>query len=234
MRAKFEEYIVKSKKKDVDNTYILTLSPKNASKINFLPGQFLLVKNPKYKNPNELHSFSITSSPASKVIELCIKKYGSWTQSLDDVKRGDILMLNGPHGKFTFNSKLNNIVFLVGGIGIAPTMSMLRTIFEKNTSTSITLINGSRTPATIVYKKELANLTKKINLKIVHIFSHLEEQDRWKGYRGFITKDIIKKEIKLETDPTFFLVGPPIFVGKMGNALIALSVPKKNIRKELL
>lgn len=235
MTPKFGEYIVKSKTKEVDNTYIFALLPKNGKQIDFLPGQYLLVKNPKYKDPEELHPFSIASSPTNKkTLELCIKRYGFWTQALDNIGKGDILMLNGPHGKFIFNDRLKNIVFLVGGLGITPIMSILRYISEKKRPIQVSLIYGSRAPEVIVYKKTLSLLARKMNLKIVNVFSDLKDKNLKKGYCGFITKDIIQKEIKLALNPTFFVVGPPVFIDKMNSALSALSVPRKNIQKELL
>ena len=232
----FEEYIITKLDKAPGDIYILQLKPKNSSQVfDFLPGQFCQMKNPGYKNPQETHLFSIASSPLSKeYLELCIKIYGFWTQNLSQKRVGETLYISGPLGKFTWSENIKNAVFLAGGIGITPFMSMLRFILDQKLNPHITLLYGSRTRDTIAYQKELKNINKKLpNLKVIHILSHLKPEDLWTGYRGFITKEILQKEVDVISQPVFFICGPPVFVDLMKKLLKELQIEENHIRFEL-
>ena len=232
----FEEYVIDHIDALPGDVYLLKLKPKSSPQVfDFLPGQFCQVKNPDYKNPQESHLFSIASSPTSKdYLELCIKVYGFWTQSLSQKKVGETLHISGPFGKFTWSENIKNAVFLAGGIGITLFMSMFSFFIAQKLNPQITLLYGSRTEDTIAYQKELENINKKLpNLKMVHILSHLKPEDTWTGYRGFFTKDILQKEIDVNSQPIFFICGPPIFVDLMKKLLKDLSIEEERIRFEL-
>lgn len=230
----FQSYTISQIRREKGDLIILQLINNHAPVFDFLPGQFCQIQNPSYITPEETHLFSIASSPMQKkYLELCIKVYGNWTQSLAQKSVGETLKISGPFGKFTYESQ-NDAVFLAGGIGISPIVSMLRYIKDNRLHPTITLLYGSRTPDTIAYKDELDQLSSFIpNLKIVHILSHLTPSDSYDGYRGFITKDIIEKETDRGVNPTFFICGPPIFVQLQNDILQELHIPKDHIRQEL-
>lgn len=220
-----------------DNSFVIKAKPiKKGSVFRFDAGQYCFLQNPYAPNPHELRPFSIASSPQTKdYLEFCIKIYGDWTFSFSKIKKEDTLVIEGPHGAFIWDRKIEHAVFLVGGLGITPIISILRYLSEKKYTPQITLIYGNRDSNKVVYYDELAEINKKIpSMKIVHIFSHLPKNSSWTGYKGFITEDIIKKEGNLLSTPTFFIVGPPIFLAKMDVLLANLEVKKDNIKKELL
>lgn len=232
----FGTYTISSMERVVYDVYTIHLIPSNNHSVfSFLPGQFCQVRNPLYKNPEETHLFSIASSPTKrKYIELCIKVYGNWTKALGEKRVGDTLNIAGPFGKFIWTNDIKQAVFLAGGIGITPMLSILRYVNEINPNQSITLLYGSRTEDTITYKEELNSLAKSMpNFKIVHILSHLKDKDAWSGYRGFITKEIFQKELTDLKDKTYFLCGPPIFVQLMNKILSELNIDEKMIHQEL-
>lgn len=232
----FEDYQIIEIKPEGEEAFILKLKPRNSNQIfSFLPGQFAQIKNPKFEKPDECHLFSIASSPDNKdYLEFCIKTYGFWTQALSKLKVEDTLKVKGPFGKFVFDLSLTNIVFLIGGVGITPVMSMLRHIDGKKLEGNFVLLYGNRDEKSIAYKNELEDLSSKIKaLKVVNVLSELDPSSNWKGYKGFITSDLIQKEVNLESKPTFFLCGPPIFIQKMKEALKQLNVSEEKIKIEL-
>lgn len=232
----FDDYIIENTKKLPGDTLIFRLKPKNSPSVfHFSPGQFCQVKNPLYAKPEETHLFSIASSPVVRDhLELCIKIYGFWTQSLLNLKEGNILQIAGPFGRFIFEDTINNAVFLAGGIGITPMISMLRYIAGRKFNPNITLLYGSRTKDTIAYKEEIDSLRQTLpRLQVIHILSHLKPEDIWPGYRGFITREILQKEVNLSNNPVFFICGPPVFVLLMKKLLSELNISENNIRQEL-
>lgn len=234
----FQEYRVLAVEEEVPGTFLVRVKPgDNKAIFEFLPGQYCQIKNPQYGKPQDIHTFSIASSPLTNDhLEFCIKVYGNWTKTLSEIKTGDTLQIAGPMGEFIWNKDTDsNAVFLVGGVGISPIMSMLRYINEQKYQGNFTLVYGNRTQATIAYNQELAMFTKQIKeLNIVHIFSHLLPDDPWKGYRGFVTADILQKEVNFTVRPTFFVIGPPIFIEKMNAVLKSFGVQENKIKQELI
>lgn len=70
--------------------------------------------------------------------------------------------------------------------------------------------------------------------RIVHIFSHLLPNDPWQGYRGLVTSDVLQKEVDFYIEPTFFVIGPPIFIEKMDAILKDYNVQDHKIKHELI
>ena len=234
---KLNEFIVTNKRQEVDNAFILNLAPVEEKEVfPFLPGQYCFLQNPKAKELEDLRPFSIASNPEQKrQLEFCIKIYGEWTQTFSKIESGEHLFVSEPQGKFFWDDAISSAVFLVGGLGISPIMAMLRHIAVVGKNPQLTLLYGNRTPETVIYKGELEALQNKLsNFRIVHIFSHLSEIDPWKGHRGFINGEIIRQEADLDKEPTFFIIGPPIFIDKMNQTLKELGVKPEHIRQELL
>lgn len=225
------EYELLEKKQETPDTFILRLSPKN-EQFDFKPGQHALLSNPIQQGV--FRPFSMASSPLNKkYLEFCIKTYGQWTGKLVNLPIGSRILVSEPKGKFIWDDDLTNAVFLTGGIGISPVMSILRYIHETGQKPNLTLLYGNRTPTAAAYRDELEELKGKIPLRVVDIYSDILENDPWNGHRGFITKDILQKEIDFSEKPVFFIVGPSIFIEKMEKALANLGVAKETIKKEL-
>jgi propane monooxygenase reductase subunit len=227
------------KEKAVDNSFIIRLKPIATKTVfTFEPGQYCLLQNPFTQDKRDLRPFSIASSPEVKhALEFCIKIYGDWTKSFSHIKEGDAIQLTGPFGNFIWNDAINNAVFLVGGTGIAPIMSMLRTITARRRNPHIKLLYGNRTPETILYKEELDRLQKDVsNFQLVNIFSEYNEEEKSYGpyYHGFISTDIVKKEVDFSGKPIFFVIGPPIFIEKMNILLAEFQVKPEQIIQENL
>ncbi len=230
----FSPYTISEIIQAVPEVFIIKLKPKIGSTFSFLPGQFAAISNPNYSNPAEPHYFSIASSPLSQDhLEFCFRVYGNWTQAFSKKQIGEEIFVSGAFGSFVWNENIDQAVFLAGGVGIAPFMSMLRTLHLKNQTPEITLLYGSRTLETIIFKNELEQLVKTINtLKVVHILSEVGPTNQWSGARGFMTAEFIKKEVEEMQTPKFFLCGPPIFVQKLNQVLSALQIAPEKISKE--
>lgn len=231
----FTPYKISEKIQVLHDSYIYRLIPqKNVVIPSFQPGQHAFLKNPKSNQHSEEHTFSIASSPTQKnYLEFCIKTYGDWSDELNSTTHiNDTIDVSEIQGSFMWDSRISNAVFLLGGIGISPIMSMLRFIEHNKKTPHLTMIYGNRTPETVLYKEELEKLKKTIKLKLVDVYSHLPENHTWSGYRGFITSEIIKNEVQMDAKPSFFIIGPTIFVEKMKEILLKLHVKEKNIITE--
>lgn len=232
----FHQYTVISKEFIHHDTFILQLQPEHQKEVfPFIAGQYTHLKNPNYL-PEEAHPFSIASSPHTKnYLEFCIKIYGDWTENLSEIEKGATLYVQDPEGDFIRHPHDTHMVFMAGGLGISPIMSMLRFIHEEKHNADVTLLFGSKSEDAIVYKKEIDQMEKDMpHLKVIHVLSHLPENDPWPGYRGFISSEIVKKEVNLEKKPQFFIIGPPVFIEKMQELLFELGVKESQLRLEHL
>lgn len=230
----FQTFIIQEKRIIEPTVIIIRVYPQASAEIfPFRPGQYVKIRNPKYTKKDEEHFFSIASSPKEmNYLEFCVRQYGNWTQAFFQLQEGDVIEIDDPMGTFTWDDKEKNVVFLVGGTGISPVMSMLRYLRDTNSDTKVTMIYGSRNRV-IVYKDELDQLEKDMkDFRVVHILSEAADDKEWRGYHGFITRDIIEKEINFTQKPTFFLTGPSIFIDKMVNLLLQMGVNPDKIKNE--
>lgn len=156
--------------------------------------------------------FSLVSSPNQlSYYELAVKRKENGFVSnylIDKIKIGDILEATEPLGDLYYNQIFhgNNLVFIAGGSGITPFISMLRNITEFNLKLNVWLFFGCLTEEDILFRAELDNIqSRRSNIKVKYILS--EPGSNWKGACGFITKDIILDEIKTIDDKFFYIVG---------------------------
>jgi NAD(P)H-flavin reductase len=154
---------------------------------------------------------SISSAPLEKdFLQFSILKMGRVTSALHETEVGEIIGIRGPYGNnFPIeNWKGKNLIFIGGGIGLAPIWSVLQTALKKKEDYGkLTLIYGARTSKDLVFKEELEKLNKKMK---VHLSVDVEEKD-WKEYVGFVPQNVIDK--KPSPDNSISITcGPPIMI----------------------
>lgn len=164
----------------------------------YISGQFAMIAHPEVKllaNPNALKwaSYSISSSPEQKgMLEFCIGD-GSPTgvsRKLMNLKVGDEMLIKGAFGKFLLDENAPEYVFLATGTGIAPLISMIRTLLSKNKTVPITLYFGFRYPSQYMYREEIEELQKKYaNFKANIVASRPD--DAWAYNKGHV-QDTLK------------------------------------------
>lgn len=197
----------------------------------YLPGQFLILRLVQNGYLREAHPFTISSSPTMERPAVSIKAAGDFTGQIAKVKPGDRALLDAPYGRFSFlNHPAGKYIFIAGGIGITPFMSMLRYMRDQCQSPEILLIWGNRTEQDIAFRAELAALEQAWpNFRAVHILS---EEKNWQGESGFITGELLQKYGGDLAKQEIFICGPPIMMQKTIRGLRALRVPRRQIHFE--
>jgi len=154
---------------------------------------------------------SISSSPQVKdYLQFSILKMGRVTSAIHSLNEGDVIGIRGPYGNnFPIEKwKGKNLVFAGGGIGLAPIWSVLQTALAKKSDyEKITLFYGARTSRDIVYKEELEELKKDINVQL----SVDTEEDGWKDYVGFVPLNVLEKKPSPK-NAIAITCGPPIMI----------------------
>jgi len=195
------------------------------------PGQFMIIRLVRDGKVSEPHPFTISSSPTSDRLSITVKSVGDFTSTIGDTKISDGAYIDAPYGVFSFfNHDVQDLIFIAGGIGITPFMSMLRYIYDRKLERNVTLIWGNKTEEDIVFKDELEKMAAEMpSLKIVHVMS---KQDDWPGERGYVDAEKLKKYVNDFQEGEFFICGPPTMMVMVERTLRDLGVPKKKIHYE--
>jgi ferredoxin-NADP reductase len=202
------------------------------AKLDYKAGQFLFISLKADGKELSKH-FSFSSSPTEKThIEFTKKLSESdFSAALKALKKGDWARIDAPYGKFTFEGEHKQIGLLGGGIGITPFIGMCKYCTDMRLDTKITLLYGNRTESDIAFRKELEAMQEQNdNMKVV--FTLNEADSGWKGATGFITADMIKKEIPDYKETMFYTCGPPAMVEIMAKLIEQLGLPKTQLNRE--
>ncbi len=154
---------------------------------------------------------SISSSPLVKdYLQFSILKMGRVTTALHEMEVGDLIGIRGPYGNgFLLESwKGKNILFIGGGIGLAPIWSVLQTaLLKKEEYGNLTLIYGARTSKDLVFREECEELKNKMK---VFLSIDVAEPD-WNEFVGFVPQNVLDKKPS-STDTIAITCGPPIMI----------------------
>lgn len=153
---------------------------------------------------------------------------------LDEVRVGDELAGTSPSGYFCHNPLFHgeDLVFLAGGSGITPFMSMIREVAERGLSRRIHLIYGSQDPEDVIFHDELKEITgrhKNISLRMVIS----TPPKGYVGLTGFITSELIKDVIGDISSKTFYVCGPEGMYDFSLKELAKLDIKNRRIRTEV-
>jgi len=210
----------------------LVLRLREPQEIPFFPGQYVDIALP---GTEESRSFSManTSSKESGKLEFVIKVYpdGQFSHFLDTVLAvGDRLDVVGPFGVFTLrDGRDSDLVFVGGGAGMAPILSVLRSMAERGSTRKATYYYGARRRRDLCFEKDLYALEQALpNFRFVPALSEPEDDDAWDGEVGLIT-DVVKCHETDLTGSDSYVCGPPPMVEAAMAVLSALGAPDKNI-----
>lgn len=175
-----------------------------------IPGQCAMLSIPGVGEA----MFSITSSPTlEEYMEFSIKRCGHLTSALHSMDVGQQVTVRGPYGNgfpvdTTFVGK--NLVFIAGGIGLAPLHSVInycRAYPDKYGK--IDVVYGSRSKEDLVDLKEILDDWETDPNITVHLTID-REQEGWDGHVGFVPNYV--QELGLDTSYTAVLCGPPVMI----------------------
>jgi len=213
---------------------IRRLVVKVSEPLQFKAGQYVDIGAPGMDG--EHRSFSMANSPAEPGrLEFMIKLYegGKFSGLLangNGIKVGDELTCRGPFGMFTLrDSSPRRLVFIAGGAGMAPVLSLLRSMAEKGTERPATFYYGARTADDLFALEEIERLGDELpDFTFVPALSEAGEDGDWDGESGLITDVVDRLEEDLE-EVDAYLCGPPPMVDAAIALLERRGVPESHI-----
>lgn len=213
-------------KKERGRAYTVTLSPDRHKGLEFKPGQFawLTIWNSPFAI--EEHPFSFSSSALQKNrLEFTIKELGDFTSKIKDLRIGEKVYIDGPYGSFSIDRyPSKGYVFIAGGVGIAPIMSMIKTIADRSDTSPLILIYAAGTWDKLTFREELEALKNKANLNIIYA---LEDPPRgWTGETGYVTSELLSRHLLEEKrEYHYFICGPDQMMNLVERNLYKLGIP---------
>ena len=158
--------------------------------------------------------FSITSSPTNtEFMEFSIKKCGCLTDWLHAMEVGQYVTVRGPYGNaFPVDTELKgkDLLFIAGGIGLAPLRSVINYCRHyRDNYGKIDIIYGSRSKDDLVDYNEIIEEWMKSEGVDVHLTID-REQEGWDGHVGFVPNFV--KELNPDVNKTVLVCGPPIMI----------------------
>ena len=158
--------------------------------------------------------FSITSSPTEKdFMEFSIKKCGCLTSWLHQMDVGQEILIRGPYGNgFPVDTALKgqNLLFIAGGVGLAPLHSVINYVRANRADYgTVDIVYGSRSMEDLLDLDEIQNEWAKEEGINVHLTID-RAQDTWPGHVGFVPSSV--KELGFDPDKNVLVCGPPIMI----------------------
>lgn len=182
--------------------------------------------------------YSISSSPAQRAYyDITVGRIKEGFVSdylLDKVVVGDVFEASSPTGNFYYNPLFhgNDLVFIAGGTGITPFMSMIREVLDKGIQRKIHLFYGANTLEEAIFNDELLAKAKKFsNFKYDLVISNPPAD--YDGLKGLIDGKLIKEELDDISRKTFYVCGPTAMYEFCLPELERLGISHKRIRREV-
>ena len=213
---------------ETDDTYTIVLEHENDDSKPFIfkPGQF----NMLYAFGHGEAAISISSDPAKNTsITHTIHRVGHVTTALSALKKGDVVGVRGPFGSSwpVDEAKGKDVIFVVGGIGLAPLRPALYHIFRNRKNYErVILLYGSRTALDILYRIELDEWVKKHKIDVQITVDRSDTS--WRGNVGVVTN--LFNYVELDARQTLAMVcGPEIMMKYSIDELKKIGIPNHNI-----
>lgn len=235
LKKRRRPYLVDAVRQEAPDVWTLALSPEGHGGIRFRPGQFAWVTIGDSPFSLHEHPFSFSSSPpASRTgsgFDITVKELGDFTSTIGRTRPGTIAYVDGPFGAFTTDRyPASSYVFIAGGIGITPVMSILRTAEKTADPTPLALVYGAATRDDLVFADELDRLSERLDLRITYVLE--EPPDGWSGPRGFITREVLEAALPDAGMHEYFVCGPPAMTEAVETSLAHMDVSPRRIHFE--
>jgi predicted ferric reductase len=235
MRARPWE--VTSNRPETGDTRTLRLRAGGHGGFTFEAGQFAwLVTGASPWSPQR-HPLSIASSAAggpAREIEFAVRAMGDWSSTVvPGLGPGTRVWVDGPFGAFTLDRKpAAGFVFVAGGIGIAPVLSMLRTLRDGDDRRPLVVFYSGPDEMRLAFRDELERLRTNLDLKTVLVVTR-GKPTSGSFETGRISEHMLKRHLPPGHDRyRFFLCGPPSMMDAVAAALGRLGVARDAIETE--
>lgn len=205
----------------------------------FTAGQFIdltLLDPPETDPEANTRAFTIASAPSEEQLLVVTRlRDTAFKRVLTGMPFGTVVNIEGPFGNLTLPEiAVRPLVFLAGGIGITPFLSMLVQAATQHLPHRLVLFYSNRHPEDAPFLHELQDLERKISsYTFVATMTQMEESDgSWTGETGYLDHAMLTKHLQGIESPLYYIVGPPAMVKALRAMLNNAGVRQVDIRTE--
>jgi ferredoxin-NADP reductase len=207
--------------------------------LKFTAGQAMnvsLIEPPETDAKGNARTFSIVSAPHENELVIATRmRDTAFKRVLKAMAAGGRVGLRGPAGTFTLDpADSRPAVFLAGGIGVTPFVSMLRDAAHSRLARDLWLFYSNRRPEDAAFLDELTALPgRNPRLHFVGTMVEMDKSSRpWTGERGFLDRAMLERHLKNLAGHVFYIAGPPGLVEAMQKMLIGAGVAEDAIHTD--
>lgn len=203
----------------------------------FKPGQFVTLEL-EIDGEKIFRSYTISSSPSVPYsFWITVKrvpggKVSNWLH--DNIQEGSELAVHGPVGQFNCIDFPNKkVLFLSGGVGITPVMSMARWYYDTSADVDMVFVHSARKPRDIIYQRDLENMAARIsNFRLNLICEKYESGQHWSGYRGFFNHTMLEMMAPDFKEREVFCCGPTPYMRAVRQLLESADFDMRHYHEE--
>ncbi|NMC45960.1 MAG: oxidoreductase, partial [Chloroflexi bacterium] len=231
------KYTVSSIQEERGQSWTVRLQSTRNKPLHFKPGQFAWITTWKTPFSDSEHPFSISSSSEKpQEISFTIKDLGKFTTTIKSMQVGQAVYVDGPHGAFSIDRypQTERLIFIAGGIGITPIMSMLRSMADRGDQRPAKLFYNNRDWDSVTFREEIDGLKNSLNLDVIYTLE--KPPQKWNGESGYMTREILHKHLDkewIQNQTDIFLCGPQVMMDIVEKQLQAEGFPESQIHYEL-
>ncbi len=211
----------------------LVLDPEGHDGLRFRAGQFAWLTLQSSPFLGREHPFCFSgSAQRTPRLELTVQAVGPFTRRAQQVKPGALAYLDGPLGGTSLDAypDADRYFFVAEGIGIAPCVSMLRTLADRGDRRPHTILYGSATWEAATFREDLAELASRLDLKVVHVLAR--PPLGWLGETGVIGPELVERHLPRSGRRICFVYAPGPAMAEVEAALTELGVPLDDVHGE--
>jgi sulfhydrogenase subunit gamma (sulfur reductase) len=196
--------------------------------MDYLPGQFVMGS---VLGEGEA-PFSISSTPSRPgLLELCVRKMGTLTETLFSLKENQTIGIRGPYGNGFPIDKMEgkDVLIIAGGLGAAPLRSLLLYVLDnRDRFGKLVYLHGARTPGEMLFREEFMQLKERDDLECL-LTVDKDDTGQWTEKTGVVT-NLFDEMDPIDAANTYAAVcGPPVMYKFVIQNLVKLKIPKHQI-----
>jgi ferredoxin-NADP reductase len=182
------------------------------------------------------HTFSLVSAPFEHVLTIATRLRASdFKNALQELGIGSTAGVEGPFGSLTLHaSRARPAVFITGGIGITPFMSILQQAAYDRLRQQFILVYSNNRPEDAAFLTELQEFERRMeNFRLVATMTRMDRSGRaWPGRVGRIDRDLIQSVTKGAAAAVYYLTGSPSMVAYLKQLLADAAINDDDVRSE--
>lgn len=218
------------------NVFSFLFTKKN--NFSFVPGQYMewTLPHDHIDDRGNRRYFSIASSPTENNLMIAVKFYeppSSYKKAMVSMQENQKIIVSELSGDFVLPKDLSKpLVFIAGGIGIAPYRSMIQYIVDKNLHADIILFYVNRTKDEIAFQ-DIFQKGEDHGVKTIYALTDTAQvPSDWQGKIGHFTPALIQETVPDYKNRLFYVSGPQLMVKNIENLLLVMGLSKKNIKTD--